>query len=221
MRKTTRQRGNREETEARILAAAEEVFSLRGYAEATIAEMLERSRLARGTFYLYFDDKRSVFAALLDRAMTDLFNIVAPPDGMSYRDRVRHSTEAYMKQFLLHRGVLRCMFETSTSDAELLAETNRNRMRSVMRVASHLERQLHPSRRASFNPVLTSYCLCAIIEGTAYQWFCAANHPTTPRIEDIDDLVDTIADIWCCYVYDLKRPARPSRPADGRDEAGT
>jgi AcrR family transcriptional regulator len=49
-----------------ILEAALEVFSEKGYPYATVDDIAERVSVARGTFYLYFGDKRAVFEALLD-----------------------------------------------------------------------------------------------------------------------------------------------------------
>ena len=49
-----------------ILDAALEVFAEKGYPDATVDDIAERVSVARGTFYLYFGDKRAVFEALLD-----------------------------------------------------------------------------------------------------------------------------------------------------------
>lgn len=49
-----------------ILDAALEVFAEKGYLHATVDDIVERVSVARGTFYLYFGDKRAVFEALLD-----------------------------------------------------------------------------------------------------------------------------------------------------------
>lgn len=49
-----------------ILDAALEVFAEKGYPYATVDDIAERVSVARGTFYLYFGDKRAVFEALLD-----------------------------------------------------------------------------------------------------------------------------------------------------------
>lgn len=49
-----------------ILDAALEVFTEKGYLHATVDDITEKVSIARGTFYLYFGDKRAVFEALLD-----------------------------------------------------------------------------------------------------------------------------------------------------------
>lgn len=60
------------ERRAQILARARDVFARRGYHAAKIDEIVEAAGVARGTFYLYFDDKRAIFAELVDRFLARL-----------------------------------------------------------------------------------------------------------------------------------------------------
>ena len=49
-----------------IIDAARKVFAEKGYYRAGVADIILESRIARGTFYLYFTSKRVVFDAVLD-----------------------------------------------------------------------------------------------------------------------------------------------------------
>ena len=49
-----------------ILAAAKTVLARRGYNRTNVAQICAAARIARGTFYVYFDNKRDVLLALLD-----------------------------------------------------------------------------------------------------------------------------------------------------------
>lgn len=57
------------ERRTQVLAVARDVFAEKGYHAAKIDDIVQRAHIARGTFYLYFKDKRAVFGELLD----DLF----------------------------------------------------------------------------------------------------------------------------------------------------
>lgn len=57
-------RGNR--TRAKILAAAEQVFSEVGYHDASIVKITEAAGVGMGTFYLYFEGKLDVFDELVE-----------------------------------------------------------------------------------------------------------------------------------------------------------
>lgn len=57
-------RGTR--TRAKLLEAAEDVFSECGYAEASIVRITEAAGVAQGTFYLYFSSKLEIFEELVE-----------------------------------------------------------------------------------------------------------------------------------------------------------
>ena len=63
-RKTAAQR------RAELVDAAAEVFTEKGYAEATVADITSRAGSSHGTFYVYFDSKEDIFDAVAqDRVM--------------------------------------------------------------------------------------------------------------------------------------------------------
>jgi AcrR family transcriptional regulator len=68
--------GRREQTKERnrlaLLEAARTVFTETGYGAASIRDIVRRTDLASGTFYNYFPDKESVFAAVLEERTTEL-----------------------------------------------------------------------------------------------------------------------------------------------------
>jgi AcrR family transcriptional regulator len=57
----------REARRDQILDCALTVFASKGFHETSIADICARARIARGTLYQYFRDKRDVLAALVDR----------------------------------------------------------------------------------------------------------------------------------------------------------
>jgi len=52
-----------------ILSAAKEMFAIRGYHDTSISDIIKRADIARGTFYIYFKDKREIFDALFDQLL--------------------------------------------------------------------------------------------------------------------------------------------------------
>src|SRR5258707_8227434 len=57
----------RDERRDQILDCALAVFASKGFHETSIAAICARARIARGTLYQYFTDKRDVLAALIER----------------------------------------------------------------------------------------------------------------------------------------------------------
>lgn len=96
---TTVDAGERAKQERRrqIMNAAKHVFAEAGYHGASIHAIIERAQIARGTFYLYFESKATVFDAILDQAMTELRGRIrrievddksAPPPQVQLREQV-------------------------------------------------------------------------------------------------------------------------------------
>ncbi len=65
--------GKREDNKARkrtdLESAAQALFLAQGYVATSIEQIVAEAGVARGTFYLYFDDKESLFHALVSAAL--------------------------------------------------------------------------------------------------------------------------------------------------------
>ena len=62
----------RDDRRAQIIGAAKRVFAEQGYSNASISQIIGEAGIARGTFYLYFDSKRTVFDSILSEALEGL-----------------------------------------------------------------------------------------------------------------------------------------------------
>jgi AcrR family transcriptional regulator len=59
-----------------VVRCAKEVFSQKGYYQASISDIIQRADIARGTFYLYFKSKRDVFNKILDELAKELEGVI-------------------------------------------------------------------------------------------------------------------------------------------------
>lgn len=66
----------RAQTQARLVAAASEVFAERGFGRATVEDVCERAGYSRGAFYSNFDSLDSLFFALYGSWSTELIAAV-------------------------------------------------------------------------------------------------------------------------------------------------
>jgi AcrR family transcriptional regulator len=81
-----RQRERREQ----IISAARALFTVRGYAAASMADIIEASGLATGTFYRYFDSKEAVWLAVCHETLGWTADLAAEPgeNGPAFVDRL-------------------------------------------------------------------------------------------------------------------------------------
>jgi AcrR family transcriptional regulator len=62
----------REARREQVLRHAKRIFARKGYHRTNIADIIGRARIARGTFYLYFENKRDLFEELLAQVLDEL-----------------------------------------------------------------------------------------------------------------------------------------------------
>src|SRR5512147_661980 len=84
-----------------LLSHARDVFAEKGYHAAKIDDIVAHANVARGTFYLHFDDKRGIFEELVDDILNRIGNAIvrirvdeaSPPPLLQLRDNVQRVLE--------------------------------------------------------------------------------------------------------------------------------
>jgi AcrR family transcriptional regulator len=103
------------ERRQQILNVARDVFAKRGYHAAKIEDIVAAAGVARGTFYLYFQDKRAIFEEIVDRTIARL--------GMSIQrvdlDAKRSVAEQVREQIL---RIVRILLEDRATTKILLSD---------------------------------------------------------------------------------------------------
>ena len=82
-----------------IIEAAMDEFIARGFAATRLDDVAKRAGVAKGTIYLHFKDKESMFEELIRTAIVPLVNRLvqaAPPAGASVRDMI----EGFARTFI-------------------------------------------------------------------------------------------------------------------------
>jgi AcrR family transcriptional regulator len=84
-----------------LLRAARTVFAEKGYHEAKVDDIVALAKVAKGTFYLYFRDKRSVFAELVDGLYARLGGAILQVDpAADVESQVKHNIRAIVAVLL-------------------------------------------------------------------------------------------------------------------------
>jgi AcrR family transcriptional regulator len=102
------------ERRAQILEAAREAFARLGYHQATIDHIVAEAGVARGTYYLYFEDKRAVFSELIDRFSSRLaatiVRIVTDDPEKPVDEQVRENIRGILAVCLQERTMTKILF---------------------------------------------------------------------------------------------------------------
>jgi len=97
-----------------LLRAGERVLAVRGIEKTTVTQIVREAGVAQGTFYLYFQSKgelvaavRRRFAARLAEAVSAQLAAGGPPDWSGrLRDLLEAAADAYLESAALHEVVL-------------------------------------------------------------------------------------------------------------------
>jgi AcrR family transcriptional regulator len=71
----------RRDKRADIINAGIKVFSRKGFNRCSVEDILQEAKVARATFYSYFDSKKDLFLELIDVILNSMFEIAAAELG--------------------------------------------------------------------------------------------------------------------------------------------
>ena len=188
------------DTESTILRAAEEVFSQKGFFGTTIAEIVERAGVSRGTFYLYFKNREEVFSAILSRVVGEMFMLSASRQSGTARERVESANRAYLENFRRHSAFMRSVIQVATFDTDVAKTLNGLRGKFIERIRIHLEKCLARDQCQDLDPKIASFLLVIMVEFAAYSWLSFGWEPGDEPF-DFDKVVKEASEIWSRAVY--------------------
>ena len=144
-----------------ILKTAVELFSQKGYEKTTIADIADALSMAKGTFYLYFKDKRELFIECIERIT---LVIVPQEDWEDIRDekdmacRAYERVRAFQKAFPGFRGILNLLRNAMAGDDPILAQKAKDAFKTLIHpMAKDVSRGIEAGVFRKVDPELVSY----------------------------------------------------------------
>jgi AcrR family transcriptional regulator len=96
------------------MIAARVVFAKIGYAKATVDDIVREAGVARGTYYLYFDDKRAALEELIDgfalQIADRIIRIVTDDPKISVAEQVLQNIRGIVGVCLEERALTKLLF---------------------------------------------------------------------------------------------------------------
>ncbi len=101
----------KEERRMQLLSAARSVFGHKGYHAAKVGDIARAAGVAKGTVYLYFDDKRSIFEELIDTLFMRLSAAILRVDtNADVAAQVKHNVRAILSVLVDDPDTMRMLF---------------------------------------------------------------------------------------------------------------
>ena len=103
------------ERRAQIMREAARLFGDKGYHATSIADIIQSAGIARGTFYLYFDNKRAIFEELVDLLLDRLDHAIrlvdTGPEAPSARRQLLDNLHRVIELLDEERSLLAILLE--------------------------------------------------------------------------------------------------------------
>lgn len=171
---------------AQILEVARAVLAQRGYHGTSVADIIAEAGVARGTFYNYFESKRSVFQAVLDALMEALAAAVTPidPEG-DIPGALRENLRAIVRVLTGNGDLGRLLFADAVGlDAEGDAALRAFYSTATGRIDRALRRGIGMGLVLPGDTELTSRCLLGLLKEPIFQSWLYGEHLDTERLVD-------------------------------------
>jgi AcrR family transcriptional regulator len=126
-RRRTLRDEQRENTRQKLLAAAQHLFSEKGYGATTIDDIVEAAGASRGTYYLYFKNKGEIvtelaeeYAAATEALLPELAALADPSRG-----HLRNWLSKYVDLVITHQVTIRASMQAEGGAPEMRAANDR------------------------------------------------------------------------------------------------
>ncbi len=118
-----------DETRAKILLAAIDLFRRQGFDETTMREIAAEAGVATGAAYYYFDSKDAIVLAFYDQAQKDMEPRIvdALASGGDFEERLRALLEVKLNYFEPNRTLLRALAAHTDPEHPLSPFSSRTR----------------------------------------------------------------------------------------------
>ena len=160
----------RDERTTQLIAAAKDVFAKKGYHATTVDDITRAAGVAKGTFYLYFDEKRAIYYEVVRhflQLVKDVGRSVQQDvhDGVAFLARAQQAARELMRVFVDNHDLARLTYRESMGldrELEQMLETFYREIAEVEAENVRLGIQLGMFRQV--DPLLTAYAHIGMVE---------------------------------------------------------
>ena len=198
----TPQQARSRRTREKILEAALACFEEHGYDETTTAAIARRARIAVGTLYGYFADKRDILLEVLDRTLREVADYVVRGldpelwDEGDPRESVRRLIDAVFHARTVSPGIQRIIWERYFKDPAFRRAVE-DIEQQVLRALERLLQSLKAQGRLRIDDVGAA----AFLIHTSTEWTGARLMLGDSEPADVDAAVQAASDMISRFLF--------------------
>lgn len=180
-------------TRMKILDVATGLFSKKGYEGTRINDITDTLDMAKGSFYLYFKDKRELFIACMDRLASVIFPEQVWEDIDREGDYTARQTEwtvAFLKAFPSHAGILNLVKMAAFGEDASLAQKANEAIASIVKpILRDFRRAVAEGMVRDMDEEFFAYAVLGIAENIGYKLTTDPNYDLHHSVEKYVDLI--------------------------------
>ena len=179
-----------EVTLERIVKAGEDCFLKKGYHGSSINDITSTAEVAPGTFYIYFEDKLSLYKHLLVHYSHDIRMYIAKrlkESGVTTRKEAeRIGLKAFLEYIQEHKSMYNIIWESLYIDKKLFIDYYSDFGKNYAR---HIQEAIGEGQIKPYNAEVVAYMLMGISN------FIGLNYVMFKEPTDFDPIVDEVITI--------------------------
>lgn len=179
-------------TRAALVTAAQTTFERDGFLGARITDIAEEANVAHGTFYTYFKDKESIFAAVVESLRLDFLEpdrSPRPPNETPY-DQILRANRRYYETYVIRAKLMGLLEQVATFNDDFRALRREVRYQIIERAERAIRRwQAEGIANATIDPHYAANALGSMVDRSMYIWLVLGEqHEPELAIESISRL---------------------------------
>jgi len=183
----------------RILRAAIEAFSEKGYAEATISEIASRADVANGTIYEYFENKEDLLLSISEEHFkADLEQLKQAFNGSNTRTKLTLFMQYYFQQYLHDLDYI-VMFLTMIQFNRRFYQSRayKSQYKYVVELEKMITRILEEGGARDVNIRVFRNMFLGAFTHMALRWFLARSDRHFDKLEEMKEVASLLSDaVW-------------------------
>lgn len=172
----------------KIVDAAEHLYYEKGFHQTTIKELTERAGIGLGTFYIYFEDKKSLYDYLLGRYSHFIRQSIARKiEGAENRKEAeRLGLVAFLEIVRDKPYIYNIIWESLYIDKQMFIDYYRNFAKHYI---TQIEKAIEENEMKNVDPEVTSYVLMGISN------FIGLRYAMFDQDRDLEEVADEVIKI--------------------------
>lgn len=157
------------ETLEKICDSAEKLFSEKGYYNTSITDITSQANIAPGTFYIYFNDKKSAFQYLIHDLGHELRKKIKSEtvNCKSRYEEEHKGMKTFFKFVSEHIGLYKIIWEAQFVDIDIFKDYYES---FSQRYIHNIEAAQENGEMKNLDPKAISYCLMGISNFIGLKW---------------------------------------------------